>query len=130
MSKPQHQPTNENREAITNLLACGWTCDMLCKLLKIGSKATLYKYYRNEIELGALQINAKISNTIVQQALAGDKTLLIFLAKARLGWKDRNVDDDNKNQQYEKEKAAEVVRLIKEMEKTVVGDVNKTMDPA
>lgn len=87
--RPAHIPTDESREAVATLTAAGWPQLDICKLLRIGSKETLRKYYSDELVNGALSIKAELTGGAVKMALAGDRTMMIFVLKTRFGWRDR-----------------------------------------
>jgi hypothetical protein len=57
------------------------------RLLKIDVK-TLYKYYREELDLGLVAANAQIGGALFKKAMGGDTTAMIFWLKTRAGFKE------------------------------------------
>jgi hypothetical protein len=53
------------------------------------SEATLYRHFEHELKNGRAEIHAAIGKGIAAMALAGDKTMMIFYAKAQMGWRER-----------------------------------------
>ena len=57
---------------------------------------TLRKYYRDEIELGAVKANAKVIESLFRKATGegqGAVSAAIFWAKTRCGWKETTVNE-------------------------------------
>lgn len=59
-------------------------------LLEI-TKPTLHKYYRNDLDVGLAEANAKVAETLFNQALNGNTAAAIFWAKARMGWSEKTI---------------------------------------
>lgn len=53
------------------------------------SEATLYRHFEHELKNGKAEIHATIGKNITAMALSGDKTMMIFYAKAQMGWRER-----------------------------------------
>jgi hypothetical protein len=68
---------------------CGTQQDTLCDILEI-SKRTLRKYYRRELDLGAAEANTRIIAKLFDVAMKGNIAGLIFWAKTRCGFNERN----------------------------------------
>ena len=60
--------------------------------------ATLERHFTWELQHGKTMVDAKILGGIVDMAMEGDKTMSIFYARARGGWK-QNGDDQNSSPQ-------------------------------
>lgn len=80
-------PTPEQRLYVMQLVACGFTQESISVLLRVPH-ATLERHFREELVHGKLVVDAKVLTGIAQQAMGGDKTMSIFYAKARTGWRD------------------------------------------
>ena len=102
MSKPLHQPTDKTRAEIVALRSYGVPIKEVAAYIGIDDK-TLYKYYREELELSATKANANVGKFLYQaasgQALTTGAThsdcvrAAMFWAKTRMGWKETNVQE-------------------------------------
>lgn len=68
--------------------AGGLTQESIALCLGISIK-TLRKYFREELLTAKAKLDAKLSESIINNALAGNTSLLIFLAKTRMGYRDQ-----------------------------------------
>lgn len=90
MPKPLHQPTEKTRKEVETLSGFGVPQDDIAVLLEISDK-TLRKYYPNEIAKGIAKANARVGQTLFQQATSGNNTAAtIFWLKARAGWREKH----------------------------------------
>lgn len=87
MQEP-HEPTEKTRELVKTLSGLGLPQANICSIIKI-SKPTLHKYYRDELDLGLAEANAKIASTLFNSAVSGNTAAAIFWAKARMGWREK-----------------------------------------
>jgi hypothetical protein len=85
--RPRHLPTPEQRKQAEHYAATGTQHHDIAVILQIDTK-TLLKYYRNELNLGAAAINAKVSGVIAKRALDGEYWACNLWAKCRMGWKE------------------------------------------
>lgn len=67
-------------------LAGNLTNKLIAKQLKI-THVTLKKYYKKELE-AAKEKYCKVAETLIQKALKGDVTAMIFICKTKLGWRE------------------------------------------
>lgn len=81
------RPTEEQRDSVKQLRACGWQADQIAVALRIPAR-TLYRHFANELKGGEFEIKSKVARNIAFGAVNGDKTLMIFYAKAQMGWRD------------------------------------------
>lgn len=96
MPRPKLNPTEEQRRKVKALSACGTPHDKIAEMLGIRSPKTLRKHYRSELDLGALEANAKVASTLFQMATSGEHpTASMFWLKCRAGWTDRPAADMN-----------------------------------
>jgi hypothetical protein len=86
-------PTGEQRVEARRLVACGFTQESISVIMHIPL-TTLERHFPFELQNGKLMTDAKILGGIVTQAEDGDKTMSIFWAKARAGWRDVGKDSD------------------------------------
>ena len=92
------QPTDIQRSMVFNLAAVGIPQVQIASRAGIDHK-TLLKYFRAELDRGLAEGNVLIADGLFKKARAGDIAALIFLAKVRLGWTDRQqVDVNHKHQ--------------------------------
>ena len=83
-----HVPTDEQRNTARLLSGIGLPQDDIAVMLGI-SKPTLHKHYREELDKGLAEANAKIAQTLFKQATGGNVAAAIFWAKARMGWREK-----------------------------------------
>ena len=89
--RPQHDPTKEDREKVLRMILIGLPHERIATVMGL-SKPTVYRHYRDQLDHGADEINSKIAMSLVEKALGDGPqsvTAAIFLAKVRLGWKER-----------------------------------------
>lgn len=53
------------------------------------SPKVMARIYERELEMGRSKANVQIAKKLLECALAGNTALLIFLAKTRMGWRER-----------------------------------------
>jgi hypothetical protein len=110
------EPTEEQRRQVEAFAAYGIPQEDMCKLLlnprtgKPIDLKTLHKHFRVELDTGMVRANAKVAESLFRQAVgapaqydAGGKLIRaeqapvvsagIFWAKARMGWKERDVHE-------------------------------------
>jgi hypothetical protein len=73
------------------MTACGFTLESISVIMGIPVM-TLERHFPFELTNGKLMTDAKILGGIVTMAEEGDKTMSIFWAKARSGWRERGDD--------------------------------------
>jgi hypothetical protein len=79
------------------MISVGTPHDAIARALDI-SQSTLYRHFAHEVQNGKAEIHAAIGKNITAMALSGDKTMMIFYAKAQLGWRDSHrVGFEDKN---------------------------------
>ena len=89
-----YEATDEQRKLVQHYAALGYTQPQICGLIGC-SEPILREHYREELDNGALKINAQVGGKLFQKAMSGDTAALIFWAKTRMGWKEtiRNEHD-------------------------------------
>jgi hypothetical protein len=85
--RPRHRPTDEQRRQATLLSGYGIPQEQIATMLQLDPK-TLRKFYRRELDVGAIQANAAVAQSLFQMATR-DKipAAAIWWTKARMGWK-------------------------------------------
>lgn len=89
--RPKFEPTDEHRRLVEAMAAYGVSADEICKVIGLGSKATLYKYFGDEIEIAHVKANTKVVESLFRKATGDGSqsvTAAIFWCKTRLGWRE------------------------------------------
>lgn len=73
---------------ISTMSLAGFTIRQVCETLKL-SPETISEHYDDEMKHGRTRMMTDVVGSLAQRAIAGSDTAAIFLAKARLGWSDR-----------------------------------------
>lgn len=97
MGQPPFVPTDAQRTQVRRMVACGFTHESISVITSIPVN-TLERHFPHELQHGKLISDARILTGIVSQAEEGDKTMSIFWAKARAGWRDVGKDVDGTTQ--------------------------------
>ena len=84
----RHEPTPETRVQVKTLASVGTPQDQIAIVIGI-TKNTLLKYYRKELDSAMTMANAKVAQSLFQQATAGNTSAAIFWLKCRAGWVDK-----------------------------------------
>lgn len=86
---PPHNPTEEQRKTVEAMCGYGIPEVDIARVLGIDPK-TLRKHYRKELDTAFVHANARVAQSLFQQATSGNNvTAAIFWLKARAGWKDK-----------------------------------------
>jgi len=75
-------------KTIATMSLAGFKGEQICSALRI-SPNTLHKHYQYEFDHGRTNLMTQVVESLAQRAVNGSDTAAIFLAKARLGWSDR-----------------------------------------
>jgi hypothetical protein len=87
--RPPHVPTDKNRATVKAMSAYGTPHVQIARVLDIHEQ-TLRIHYRDELDLGVIEANTKVAETLFQQGVRdGNTTALIWWSKARMGWKEK-----------------------------------------
>lgn len=88
MATQTHRVTNQKRAEVAAMSMWGIQQRDIAATLKI-SIPTLHRYYKRQLREGQAAGRAKIAQTLFHKGVVkGDTGALIFLAKARLGWRE------------------------------------------
>jgi hypothetical protein len=91
MSRPQFRPTEELRALVKSLAAFGIPHDSIALKIGVRSSKTLRKYFRQELDLGAMEANYRVVKTLFGMATSGEHPgATIFWAKTRCGFQERS----------------------------------------
>jgi len=84
-------PTDDQRRMVRALSGFGVPHDDIGRIVKC-SPPTLRRRFRDELDLGSAEANAKVAQTLYQQATTpGNVAATIFWLKARAGWREKQV---------------------------------------
>jgi hypothetical protein len=84
------QPTPLERRTIERCAAIGLTQEQIGAVIGKSVDA-IFKYCRAELEHGAAKVHARVGGKLYQKCMKGDTVALIFWAKTRLGWNERQL---------------------------------------
>lgn len=96
--RPAYEPTEKDRAQVSLLAAMGIPDYDIAKVMQI-SGPTLRKYFGPELEVGHIQANAKVAQSLYKQATDTTKPSVaaaIFWLKCRAGWKEDPPSDGKK----------------------------------
>lgn len=97
--RPAFIPTAEERHEVACYASVGTPHEVIARVMRIPLR-TLTRHFRHELTHAKGEVHARIGRSIVEGALAGDKALMIFTAKAQMGWRELNqqqlVDKDGR----------------------------------
>lgn len=79
--------TDENRRLVRALAAVGARHEDIAARLGISADS-LTLHYRSELDEGRVDANAKVAQSLYQQALNGNVTAQIFWLKTRAQWRE------------------------------------------
>ena len=86
--KSHAHPDDNLRMTVATMSLAGFPIPKICAALKISAE-TLQEHYKFELENGRTNLMTQVVQSLAQRAIGGSDTAAIFLAKARLGWSDR-----------------------------------------
>ena len=85
--RPEFKPTDEQREQVIAMSSNGVPHRQQAPLIGCAPK-TLRKHFRNELNLGKIQANAKVAGALYQLALEGNVKAQSFWLKTVGGWQE------------------------------------------
>src|SRR5437868_1236361 len=89
MARPRFRPTDEQRRLVKSLSACGIRQEEIALVLGLRSPKSVRKHFRKELDLGAIEANAQVSQTLFKMARSGKHpAATIFWLKTRGGWRE------------------------------------------
>jgi hypothetical protein len=87
---PPHAPTDQTRATVKAMSAYGVPQVQIARVLDIHDE-TLRIHYRDELDLGLIEANAKVAETLFRQATKeGSTTAAIWWSKCRMGWREKH----------------------------------------
>jgi hypothetical protein len=88
MPRPKFCPTEEQRLRVRSLAAFGVPQTNIAVSIGLRSPKTLRRHFRDELERAAHEANARVAQSLYQQASNGNITAAIFWLKSRAGWRE------------------------------------------
>lgn len=92
MSQAPHEPTEETRKLAKTLSGLGVPQDDIATIVGV-SKPTLHKHYREDLDKGMAEANAKVAESLFRQATSGNTSAAIFWMKARANWSEKIINE-------------------------------------
>jgi hypothetical protein len=97
-----HKPTPAKRKMVRNMAIAGVPTDTIRKIMEIGSKTTLYKHYRADLEQGKAEMLGQVAGRLFENAMHDDGRIsnpaAMFIMKTQAGWREKsdvNVTSDD-----------------------------------
>jgi hypothetical protein len=84
--RPPFKPTDEQRNLVKELAAVGAPHKLIARKLGIRSPKTLRKHFRDELDLGSMEVNAHVAKYLYQSAKAGNVEAQKSWLRSRAGW--------------------------------------------
>ena len=85
--RPPFKPTDEQREQVIALSSNGLPHIQIARIVGCAPK-TLRKHFREELNIGKIQANAKVAGALYQSALNGNVKAQTFWLKMVGGWQE------------------------------------------
>ena len=86
--RPTFKPTGKLREQVITLSSNGLPHIQIAPLIGCSSPKTLRKHFRDELDIGKIQANAKVAGALYQSALDGNVKAQTFWVKTVGGWQE------------------------------------------
>ena len=86
--RPTFKPTGKLREQVITLSSNGLPHIQIAPLIGCSSPKTLRKHFRDELDIGKIQANAKVAGALYQLALEGNVKAQSFWLKTVGGWQE------------------------------------------
>jgi hypothetical protein len=105
----EHEPNEKDRKTVETMAAHGIPELDIAQVIGI-SAPTLRKWYRNELDTGAIKANSMVAQSLYQKALGsgnGAVAACIFWLKVRAGWVEPRPWEEQPGRKELQQKAAE-----------------------
>ena len=86
MPRSKLTPTAEQRILVKSLAALGIPQEDIARKIGIRSAKTLRKYFRDELDLAAIDANASVGGALYNKAVGGNTDAQKFWLERRAGW--------------------------------------------
>jgi len=91
--RPEYKRNDYDLGVVEALSLSGVNQNDIAKMIKI-TKKTLTKHYREELDTTSMKRNSQVVGRLYQDAIRGNTTAGIFIAKTQLGWKETTVSEN------------------------------------
>jgi hypothetical protein len=89
MARPKFVPDDQQRRMVRSMAAYGIPQEEIALCVDLRSAKTLRRHFREELDRAGPEANARVAQSLYQQAISGKKTAAtIFWLKARGGWQE------------------------------------------
>ena len=110
--RPPFKPTDEQREQVIALSSNGLPHIQISRIIGCAPK-TLRKHFREELNIGKIQANAKVAGALYQSALNGNVKAQTFWLKTVSGWQEKGeVEIVSESELGTIKRASEVARIL------------------
>ena len=110
--RPTFNSTEEQREQVITFSSNGLPHFQISQIIGCAPK-TLRKYFRDELDIGKIQANAKVAGALYQSALDGNVKAQTFWLKAVGGWQETGrVEIVSEGELGAIKRASEVARIL------------------
>ena len=110
---PPFKPTDEQREQVKAMSSHGVPHRQQAPLIGCSSPKTLRKHFRDELNTGKIQANAKVAGALYQSALEGNVKAQRFWLKTVGGWQETgNVEIVSEGVLGTIKRASEIARIL------------------
>ena len=106
------RPTADERQQVELLAGYGLPLEQIAAVIRGGIDVkTLREHFRPELLRGWAAANARVAQKLYEKALSGDTAALIFWAKARMGWSERQQHEIIRAEEPDPEERRERLRV-------------------
>jgi hypothetical protein len=101
--RPAYEPTDKERAQVKTLAGMGVRDFEIAKVMQM-SEPTLRKHFAHELEVGHIEANAKVAQSLFKSATHPEKpnvVAMIFWLKCRAGWKEAEANPLGKKEQQD-----------------------------
>src|SRR5579863_10333230 len=89
MARPRFVPKPDDYKKVRSLAALGVPHEDIAPMVGLRSAKTLRRHFREDLDLGGPEANARVAQSLFQQATSGKNTAAsIFWMKTRSGWRE------------------------------------------
>ena len=111
--RPAFNPTEEQRGQVITMSSHGVPHRQQAPLIGCSSPKTLRTHFRDELNLGKIQANAKVAGALYQSALDGNVKAQTFWLKTVGGWQETGrVEIVSEDKLGAIKRASEVARIL------------------
>lgn len=90
MPRPKFSPTDDQRRLVKSMAAIGIPHEDIALKIGVRSAKTLRKYFRDELDLGQIEANCKVGQTLFKLATSGEcPAATMFWHKTRMRFRER-----------------------------------------